>query len=154
VKRERFSVEQIVAVLKQAEVGLRVAELIRQVGISEQTLYRWKKHQEGLATDQVRQFKQLAGREWAAEVVSGGADVGQGDVARCAGKNCDALATPPDGELFARHLSGERAACMPCGGWRSRPSAMRACRGEDGTAAADSRDRSNSGSFRLPVPVR
>src|SRR5258706_13523614 len=43
VKRKRFSVEQIVAVLKQAELGLPVADLIRQVGISEQTFYRWKK---------------------------------------------------------------------------------------------------------------
>jgi len=38
VKRKRFSVEQIVGVLKQAEVGVPVAELIRQVGITEQTL--------------------------------------------------------------------------------------------------------------------
>lgn len=59
MKRKRFSVEQIVAVLKQAEVGVPVAELIRQVGISEQTLYRWKKEYKGLETDQVRQFKQL-----------------------------------------------------------------------------------------------
>jgi len=36
-KRKRFSVEQIVAVLKQVELGLPVADLIRQVGISEQT---------------------------------------------------------------------------------------------------------------------
>jgi transposase-like protein len=43
VKRKRYSVEQIVAVLKQAELGLPVADLIRQVGISEQTFYRWKK---------------------------------------------------------------------------------------------------------------
>jgi putative transposase len=42
VKRKRFSVEQIVGVLKQAEVGVPVGELIRQVGISEQTFYRWK----------------------------------------------------------------------------------------------------------------
>jgi putative transposase len=34
VKRKRFSVEQIVAVLKQAELGIPVAELIRQVGDS------------------------------------------------------------------------------------------------------------------------
>ena len=47
------------AVLKQAELGVPVAELIRQVGISEQTLYRWKKQYKGLETDQVRQFKQL-----------------------------------------------------------------------------------------------
>lgn len=43
MKRKQFSVEQIVAVLKQAELGMPVADLIRQVGISEQTFYRWKK---------------------------------------------------------------------------------------------------------------
>jgi putative transposase len=59
MKRKRFSVEQIVAVLKQAEMGIPVAELIRQVGITEQTLYRWKKQYKGLEADQVRQFKQL-----------------------------------------------------------------------------------------------
>lgn len=59
MKRKRFSVEQIVAVLKQADVGAPVAELIRHVGISEQTLYRWKKQYQGLQTDQVRQLKQL-----------------------------------------------------------------------------------------------
>lgn len=59
MKRKRFSVEQIVAVLKQAELGVPVAELIRQAGITEQTLYRWKKQYKGLETDQVRQFKQL-----------------------------------------------------------------------------------------------
>ena len=41
MKKKRFSVEQIVAVSKQAELGLPVADLIRQVGISEQTFYRW-----------------------------------------------------------------------------------------------------------------
>ena len=59
MKRKRFSVEQIVAVLKQAELGLPVADLIRQVGISEQTFYRWKKQYAGLQSDQVREFKQL-----------------------------------------------------------------------------------------------
>jgi putative transposase len=59
VKRKRFSVEQIVAVLKQAEMGLSVAEVIRQVGISEQTFYRWKKQYSGLQSDQVRELKQL-----------------------------------------------------------------------------------------------
>jgi putative transposase len=40
MKRKRFSVEQIVAVLKEAELGLPVAELIRQIGMPEQTVYR------------------------------------------------------------------------------------------------------------------
>jgi putative transposase len=48
VKKKRFSVEQIVAVLKQAELG-----------ISEQTFYRWRKQYAGMESDQVRELKQL-----------------------------------------------------------------------------------------------
>lgn len=59
VKRKRFSVEQIVAVLKQAEMGMPVSELVRQVGISEQTYYRWRKQYAGLQSDQVRELKHL-----------------------------------------------------------------------------------------------
>ena len=44
VKRKRYSVEQIVTILKQAEMGTPVADLIRHAGITEQTFYRWKKH--------------------------------------------------------------------------------------------------------------
>jgi putative transposase len=59
VKQVRFNVEQIVAVLKQAEARVPLAELIRRVGISEQTFYRWKKQYVGLEVEQVRQLKQL-----------------------------------------------------------------------------------------------
>jgi putative transposase len=55
VKQKRFNVEQIVAVLKQAEAGVPLAELLRRVGISEQTFYRWKKQYVGLEVDQARQ---------------------------------------------------------------------------------------------------
>ena len=60
MKRKRFSTEQIVAVLKQAEMGMGVADLIRQIGISEQTFYRWKKQYSGLQSEQVRELKQLS----------------------------------------------------------------------------------------------
>jgi putative transposase len=40
VEKKRFSVEQIVAVLKQAGMGVPVADLTRQIRISEQTIYR------------------------------------------------------------------------------------------------------------------
>ena len=59
MRRKRFSVEQRIGVLKQAEVGVPVAEVIRKAGISEQTFYRWKKQYVGLEVDQVRQLKQL-----------------------------------------------------------------------------------------------
>jgi len=59
MKRQRFTVEQIVSVLKQAEMGLPVADLIRRVGITEQTYYRWKRQYAGLESDQVRELKQV-----------------------------------------------------------------------------------------------
>ena len=59
MRLSRFSVEQIVAVLKQAELGMAVPELIRKIGISEQTFYRWKKQYGSLQPDQARELKQL-----------------------------------------------------------------------------------------------
>ena len=59
MKKKRFSTEQIVAALKQAEMGLAVSDLIRQLGISEQTFYRWKKQYGGLQSEQVLELKQL-----------------------------------------------------------------------------------------------
>jgi putative transposase len=59
VKQKRFNVEQIVVVLKQAEAGVPLAELLRRVGVSQQTFYQWKKQYVGLEVDQVRQLKQL-----------------------------------------------------------------------------------------------
>ena len=59
MQQKRCNVEQIVAVSNQAEAGVPLAELIRRVGISEQTFYRWKKQYVGLEVDQVRQLKQL-----------------------------------------------------------------------------------------------
>jgi hypothetical protein len=41
--KKHFTMEQIVAVLKQAEAGVPLAELLRLVGVSEHTFYRWEK---------------------------------------------------------------------------------------------------------------
>jgi putative transposase len=59
VKRKRFAVEQIVAALKQVELGMPIADLTRRLGISEVTFYRWKKQYAGMESDQVRELKQL-----------------------------------------------------------------------------------------------
>ena len=47
------------AVLKQTELGMPVADVIRKVGISEQTFYRWKRQYAGLESEQVRELKQV-----------------------------------------------------------------------------------------------
>ncbi|KQV59888.1 transposase [Duganella sp. Root198D2] len=59
MKRKHFPAEQIVAVLKQAELGMPVGDIVRQLGISEQTFYRWKKQYAGLQSEGVRELKVL-----------------------------------------------------------------------------------------------
>jgi putative transposase len=59
VKKSRFTEEQIAYALKQAETGTPVAEVLRRMGISEQTFYRWKKLYGGLGTGELRRLKQL-----------------------------------------------------------------------------------------------
>jgi len=59
VKKGRYTEEQITYALKQAETGVPVAEVLRRMGISEQTFYRWKKLYAGLGTGELRRLKQL-----------------------------------------------------------------------------------------------
>ena len=59
MKRKHFPAEQIVAVLKQAELGMAVGDIVRQLGISEQTFYRWKKQYADLQSEGVRELKVL-----------------------------------------------------------------------------------------------
>jgi putative transposase len=49
MKRTRFTEEQIVAILKQSEAGMKTAEVCRQNGISEATFYNWKAKYGGMA---------------------------------------------------------------------------------------------------------
>lgn len=59
MKRKHFPAEQIVAVLKQAELGMPIGDIVRQLGISERTFYRWKKLYAGLQSEGVRELKAL-----------------------------------------------------------------------------------------------
>ena len=59
MKRKRFSVEQITSVLQQVTAGVPVGEVCRQVGISEQTFYRWKKEYGSMLPSEARELKQL-----------------------------------------------------------------------------------------------
>ena len=59
MKTSRFTEEPIAFALKQAETGTPVAEVLRRMGISEQTFDRWKTLYGGLGTGELRRLKQL-----------------------------------------------------------------------------------------------
>jgi len=61
--RKRYTVEQILSKLREAEValaqGASTSEVCRNIGVSDQTYYRWRKEYGGLRTDQARRLKEL-----------------------------------------------------------------------------------------------
>ena len=59
MKKKRFSVEQITSVLQQVAAGVSVGDVCRQVGVSEQTFYRWKKEYGSMLPSEARELKQL-----------------------------------------------------------------------------------------------
>ena len=63
MSKKRHTTEQIITKLREADVlqakGQSVLEACRQIGVSEQTYYNWRKEYGGLKLDQAKRFKQL-----------------------------------------------------------------------------------------------
>jgi len=63
MSRKRFTMEQIIGVLREVDVkvsqGKNVGQICREIGITEQTYYRWRKEYGGMKTAQVKRLKEL-----------------------------------------------------------------------------------------------
>ena len=63
MKKRKFTEEQIITKLREAEIkvarGLTVEEICRELGISNQTYYRWRKKYGGMDVSQARRLKEL-----------------------------------------------------------------------------------------------
>jgi putative transposase len=59
MRKSRFTEEQIVQALQEWDAGAKVGDLVRRLGVTEQTLYRWKKKYGGLQVSEAKRLKAL-----------------------------------------------------------------------------------------------
>lgn len=59
MKKSKFTEEKIISILKEQDQGLKVADICRRYGLSEQTFHNWKKRYGGLGLEELRRLKEL-----------------------------------------------------------------------------------------------
>ena len=59
MKKSRYKEEQIIAVLKEVDAGAKLQDVVRRLGVSEQTYYRWKAKYGGMEVSDAKKLKAL-----------------------------------------------------------------------------------------------
>ena len=59
MRKSRFTEDQIIKALQEWDAGGKIADLVRRLGVTEQTLYRWKRKYGGLQLNEAKRLKAL-----------------------------------------------------------------------------------------------
>ena len=59
MKSSRFSEEQIIRAIKEVDAGRKVADVCRELGVTDQTMYNWRRKYGGMEVSQAKQLKRL-----------------------------------------------------------------------------------------------
>ena len=126
--RKRYKPEEIVSLLRQAEVlhgqGMSMADAIRQLGISEVAFYRWRKEYAGMSGDQLRRLKELEKENERLRRAVSDLTLDKQILKEAAGGNFQAPRAGASASIMSATGSGFRSAGLAgCWGSTARPSA-------------------------------
>ena len=154
MKKSRFSEEQIIGILKQAENGRPVPELAREHGVTETTVYRWRRKYGGLEVSDAKRLKELEeeNRKLKRMVADQALDiVALKDVVS---RNGEAAGQESGGSACGRSPRAERTPRLPADRDRKvEPSLRGEAEGRRSAPRAADRAGSKVASCRLPRPA-
>jgi putative transposase len=110
MKRTRFSEEQIIAILKEHEAGIAVAELCRKHGVSDASIYKWKAKYGGMDVSEAKRLKSLEDENTRLKRLLADAMLDNAALKDLLGKNGDARCEARGGRTSSNSLRDERAA--------------------------------------------
>jgi putative transposase len=151
MKKSKFTEQQIAFALQQVETGTKVKDVVRKLGITEQTFYRWKRKFGGLGPSDLRKLRLLEEENRKLKQVVADLSLDKAMLQEVIGKNSEGRSEEPTRSLPAGQLSGQRTSSMQSSSagpfeLSSQVRAQGPCR----LATEDSGARRSTGSLRLP----
>jgi putative transposase len=151
MKKSKFTEQQIAFALRQAETGTKVKEIIRQLGITEQTFYRWKRKFGGLGPSELRKLRLLEDETRRLKKLVADLSLDKAMLQEVIEKNFEGRSEAPSHRLHEGQLPGQRTS----GVWRIafgslELSAKVDSKGSGRSSSTDSGSRRKPGSLRLP----
>lgn len=119
MKRSKFSEEQIVYALRQAESGTPIEDVCRQLGIAEQTFYAWKKNYTHLGVSELRRLRQVEEENTRLKRLVADLSLDKHMLSEALRKKSKARPPPGTGPVVSRDVSGELCAGLPLGAVRA-----------------------------------
>jgi putative transposase len=152
MKKSRFTEQQIAYALRQAETGTKVKEVVRKLGITEQTFYRWKRKYGGLGPSELRKLRLLEEENRKLKQMVADLSLDKAMLQEVIEKNSEGRASAPVGGIPAGELRGQRTSCLSRAavGTHEFSLPIRA-EGSDRLAATDPGARRSSRSLWLPA---
>ena len=113
MKRSKFSEEQIVYALRQAESGTPIGDVCRQLGIAEQTFYAWKKKYAHLGVSELRRLRQVEEENARLKRLVADLSLDKHMLSEALRKKSEARTPSRTGTVVSRDVSGELCTGLP-----------------------------------------
>jgi putative transposase len=110
--RKGHTEEQIVYALRQAEAGKKVSEIVREMGVSQQAFYSWKRKYAGLGLNELRELRQLRDENRKLKTLVADLTLDKHILQEVLSKRPKARGTPRASAQSAAGASDQRKACL------------------------------------------